>query len=132
MRFTRYLLLGCCLVGLLLLPACSSHQPVRHLSSDVCLLLPGQMTQKDVVGYMGEPNQRRTGSDGREVWLYYEVRQSTLRKTPFIGNRLGSAEYDVVTITFVGDAMQACVYRSLDENAFAEAGIVVEGKKQDM
>ncbi|MDH3393216.1 MAG: hypothetical protein OEL66_04365 [Desulfobulbaceae bacterium] len=131
MRFTRYLLLGCCLVGLLL-PACSHRQPVRHLSSDVCLLLPGQMTKKDVIGYMGEPSQRRTSSDGREVWLYYEVRQSTLRKTPFFGNRLGSAEYDVVTITFVGDAMQACVYRSLDEKEFAEAGIEADGKQQDM
>ena len=133
MRFSRYLLLGCCLVGLLLLPGCfGGGGQVRHLSSDVCLLVPEQMSQKDVLGYLGEPNQRRAGADGRMVWLYYEVRQSTMRKTPFLGKRLGSQEYDVVTITFVGDTMQACVYRALDEKAFAEAGIVAEGSQQDM
>ncbi len=131
MRFSRCLLLGCCLVGLLLLPGCFSHQPVRHLSSDVCLLLPGQMTQKDVLGYLGDPDQRRAGVDGQMVWLYYSVHQSTLRKTPYFGKQMGSATYDVVTITFVGDTMQACVYRAFDEQEFAKAGIVDEGKRQD-
>ncbi|MDH4320254.1 MAG: hypothetical protein OEV73_02020 [Desulfobulbaceae bacterium] len=132
MRFSRSLLLGCCLVGLLLLPGCWHGEQVRHLSSDVCLLLPGQMTQKDVLAYLGEPNQRRADAEGRMVWLYYEVRKSTMRKTPFLGKRLGYEEYDVVTITFAGDTMQACVYRSLDEKEFAEAGIAEGNKKQDM
>ena len=131
MRFFRYLLLVGCLFGLLLLSGCSRAQPVRHLSSDVCLLLPGHMTQKDVLGYLGEPNQRRAGTDGKMVWLYYDVHQSTLRKTPFLGKRLGSEAYDVVTVTFAGDTMQACVYRSLDEKAFAEAGIVDQRQEQD-
>ncbi len=113
------------LVGFLLLAGCHG-QPVRHLSSDVCLLLPGQMTKKDVLGYLGDPSQRRIGSGGQEVWVYYDVKKSTLRKTPWIGDRLGYANFDVVTITFAGDLMRACVYRSLTEEEFAKAGLNVD------
>jgi len=122
MRRFRRLPLWFCLFGLLLLPACHG-QPVRHLSSDVCLLLPGQMSKKDVIGYLGEPDQRRTGAEGQEVWVYSEAKKSTLRKFPLVGHRLGSENYDVVTVTFAGDRVQACVYRSLDEAEFVRAGL---------
>lgn len=130
MRRSPYqLLLWLCLAGLLLLPACT-HQPVRHLSSDVCLLVPGQMTKKDVLGYLGEPEQRRTDANGQEVWVYYEVNKSTMRKTPYIGNRLGFENYDVVTITFANERVEACVYRSLTEEEFDKAGLAAQPEGQ--
>lgn len=123
MRRSPYqILLWSCLIGLLLLPACA-HRPVRHLSSDVCLLVPGQMTQKDVLGYLGEPDQRRTDAQGQQVWVYFEVKKSTMRKTPYVGERLGYENYDVVTITFAGERMQTCVYRSLTEDEFDQTGL---------
>jgi len=130
MRFPRYLLLACCLLGFLL-SGCGGGEPVRHLSSDVCLLSPGKMTQKDVVTYMGEPDKRQTDSDGRLVWIYYAVRKSTLRKAPLLGDKLGYEEYDVVTVTFDGETMQACVYRSYTEKEFAGLGIVEQDKEEE-
>ena len=131
MHFSRYLLLACCLFALLSVPGCGGGEPVRHLSSDVCLLLPGKMTRKEVVGYMGEPNQQRTDADGRTVWIYYAVKKSTLRKAPLLGDKLGYEDYDVVTITFDGELMLTCVYRAYNEKEFAELGIVDEKKDQD-
>ena len=130
MRLFRYFLLSCCVFGLLPMLGCGGPKPtVRHLSSEVCLLLPGKMSQNDVIGVLGDPSVRRTEDDGRIVWFYYQGHESTMRKTPLIGKKLGEEEYDVVTITFDGDTLLACVYRSLDEKEFNEAGIVDKTEK---
>lgn len=113
------------LAGLLLsgLPACSSHEPVRHLTSDISLLTPNYTTRKDVLAYLGEPDVKRAGTEGGETWIYYQVNRSTLRKTPYVGDRLGYEVYDVVTITFAGDIVKAREYRLLSEAEFKKAGL---------
>jgi hypothetical protein len=109
------------LLGLLL--AGCHRQPVRHLSSDVCLLLPGQTTRQEVLAYLGSPDQRRLDTRERETWIYYQANKSLLRKAPYLGEKLGDEQYDVVTVTFEGDLVRTCAYRSFDKDEFIQAGL---------
>ncbi|HIJ79595.1 MAG: hypothetical protein OEY01_12585 [Desulfobulbaceae bacterium] len=103
---------------------CYSHDLVRHLNSDICLITP-QLTAKEVVSYLGVPDKKQTSADG-EIWVYYDAQKSTLRKTPFIGNHLGYIDYDVVTIIFRGDQVHTCVYRSFNEDEFKKNGFKID------
>ncbi|MGV1100913.1 hypothetical protein ACUUL3_16065 [Thiovibrio sp. JS02] len=124
LRYTLFL----CLAGVLL-SGCFYHDPVRHLSSDICLITPN-LTAQEVVAALGPPDQKQQ-SDLGEVWIYQEVKKSTLRKTPFIGTRLGTENYDVVTITFAGDRVHTCVYRAFDEEELKESGIKISEPSAD-
>ncbi|OGQ95364.1 MAG: hypothetical protein A2521_06895 [Deltaproteobacteria bacterium RIFOXYD12_FULL_57_12] len=101
---------------------CFRHEPVRHLASDAGLVVPGKTTRQDVLVFFGEPDERQTLASGEEVWIYSQVRKSLMRKTPMVGNRLGSEEYDVVNISLAGDLVTSCVYRMLDEGEFKRGG----------
>ncbi len=109
------------LLLLFLVSGCFYHNEVRHLSSDICLITPN-LSQDDVASYLGPPDQRQT-VQGEEVWVYVEVKKSTMRKAPYLGKRFGYAEYDVVTITFSNGQVKTCVYRELDERKFKESGL---------
>ena len=102
----------------LLFAGCSGGKPVRHLSSDAILLIPGKTVKKEVISYMGEPEERRKKENGEEVWIYYQARKSLMRKTPYVGERLGHEEYDVVNVTFSGETLTSCVYRLFGEEEF--------------
>ncbi len=118
-----------CLLGLVG-SGCFYHgEPVRHLSSDVCLITPN-LTQKEVLATLGPPDQKQQGEQG-EVWIYDTVNKSFLRKTPYIGEKLGSENYDVVTVTFVGDTVATCLYRSYSEEEFKKSGIKTSGPRED-
>lgn len=108
-------------LALLLSQAACSHSPVRHLTSDVCLMTKGT-TRQDVVTYMGPPDQQMRDQFG-EIWIYYQVNKSILRKTPFIGDNLGKEDVDVVTVRFDGDVVATCAYRSLTSEEFNKSGI---------
>lgn len=108
---------------------CFSHDPVRHLSSDICLVTPN-LTQKEVVASLGPPDQKQKGEQG-ETWIYHEVKKSFLRKTPYLGEKLGSQDYDVVTITFAGDRVSACFYRAYSEEELKKSGIMISGPRAD-
>ena len=110
--------IGVLLLCSLLFTGCSGGTPVRHLSSDAILLIPGQTVKKDVLSYMGEPDERRMKENGEEVWVYSQVRKSLMRKTPYIGERLGHEEYDVVNVSFSGETVTSCVYRLFGEEEF--------------
>ena len=73
--------------------------------------------------YMGPPDDQQVDQYG-EMWIYYQVNKSLLRKTPFIGDKLGTEDVDVVTIRFQGDQVTACAYRSLTEDEFKKSGIL--------
>ncbi len=105
---------------ILFLPSCS-HKPVRHLASDICLMTQGT-SKKEVLTYMGSPDEQRTDQQG-ELWIYYQVNKSLLRKTPYIGGNFGDENVDVVTIRFAGDLITTCVYRSLTDEEFRKSGI---------
>lgn len=108
---------------------CFYRDPVRHLSSDICLITPN-LTQKEVLATLGSPDQKQKGEQG-EIWIYYEVKKSFLRKTPYIGEKLGSENYDVVTITFAGDTVSTCLYRAYNEEEIKKSGVAISGPRAD-
>ena len=102
---------------------CFNSKPVRHLSSDVCLLIPNMTTKEEVLRLIGQPNQRLTSQQGQETWYYYNAKKSLLRKTPYVGDKLGNENFDLVTVTFTGDRVVTCVYRALTQEEFEKTGI---------
>lgn len=99
---------------------CGSKEPVRYLASEVSLITPQKTTKQEVLTYMGEPNEKSVDMDRGEVWTYYQVNKDLIRKTPYIGDRFGHEEYDVVTITFQGEMVNTCVYRMLKQGEFTQ------------
>ena len=123
MRAAQRLVLSLLLIAVAsLFSGCSSHE-VLHLASDASLITPGKTSQQEIVGLLGPPDQKQTLDQGGELWRYYQANKSLLRQTPYIGSRLGTEKYDVLTITFRDQRVVECVYRQLNEKEFAELGI---------
>jgi len=108
---------------------CFYRDPVRHLSSDICLITPN-LTQQEVLATLGSPDEKKKGEQG-EIWIYREVKKSFLRKTPYVGEKLGSENYDVVTITFAGDIVSTCLYRAYNEEELKKNGVVISGPRAE-
>lgn len=108
------------LLFFLVLTGCSGTLPVRHLSSDVCLVMPESTTKAEVLSFLGDPDQRRPDADGNETWYYYKKNETFLRKMPLVGEKLGKSDYETVTVSFVGEQVRTCVYRQLDQEEFNE------------
>jgi hypothetical protein len=102
------------LMLLLLLSGCYMS-PVRHLAADIALLKAGETTQEDVIIYLGEPDDVRELDDGTVQWLYLEKDESTLRKTPLVGNMMGSAEFQRAIVTIKDGIVAEAVYSSSDK-----------------
>lgn len=112
------------LVMLLLVLSACQRQPVRHYSSDVSLLLPGSTTKQEVLTFFGKPDHQRIEPQEGETWIYYKAVKSLLRKSPVLGERMGREHYEVVIVTFEGEVVRTNQYRLLDEQEFAQAGIL--------
>jgi len=112
-RLCTVAFLVCCLFTV----GCSSGKYVRHLASDACLVTPQQTTKKEVLSYMGTPDNKKAGANGEE-WIYYQRHKSLLRKTPYIGDKIGSENYEAMIIAFDGDIVKSCTYRTYDEQKF--------------
>jgi hypothetical protein len=102
------------------LPGCSSKNspPVRHLSSDVCLVTPESSTREEVLSFLGEPDRKIITAKNQEVWLYQKVNKDFAKKVPLLGDKLGNQNYETVTVTFDGDLVKTCLYRQFDEAEF--------------
>lgn len=122
------------LLGLLALmtvsAGCSSKEYVRHLASDACLITPQQSTKQNIQAYLGPPDKKQTMASGHEEWTYFQQNKSLLRKTPYIGPKLGSEQYDVMTVVFRGEIVDACQYRMFTEEEFKASRIDL-GPKPD-
>ena len=113
------LLAGLLWACIFLLAGCSTFSsPVRHLSSDVCLVMPESTTRQEVLSFLGEPDRRITTGDSLETWLYLKVNRSFTRKLPLVGDMVGSQDYETVTVTFTGDLVRTCIYRQFDEKEY--------------
>jgi hypothetical protein len=117
-----------CLLGLVG-SGCFYREPVRHLSSDICMITPN-LTQQEVLASLGPPDQRQQGEQG-EIWTYYQVKKSLLRKTPYVGEKLGSQDYEVATITFIGDTVSTCLYRAFNEEELKKSGTTISEPRAD-
>lgn len=108
LRYLNILLVGLWLGG------CATTTPVRHLSSDVCLVLPESTTKTEVLAFLGEPD-RKTVTDGTaETWIYFKKNEDLIRKLPLVGEKFGSRNYEMVTVVFAGNLVRTCVYRQLE------------------
>lgn len=108
--------------GFVALAGCAKKN-VRHLASDVCLVTPEQTTKEQVLTYLGQPDSQYEMADGGETWIYYELKKDTLSKTPYLGEKIGDKKYETVKVTFSGDIVRTCIYRSLSEEEFQEGGL---------
>jgi len=111
-----------CLSSILGIAGCAKKN-VRHLASDVCLVAPEKTTKQEVFKYLGQPDEEYKTADGNTLWVYYEVKKSLLRETPYLGEKIGEETYEVVKVSFTGDIVQSIVYRSMNEEDFKEGGL---------
>ena len=107
-------------LALVIFAGCSAGSKVRHLSSDVCLVVPENTTRPEVVSFLGQPDNRSINAEKQEVWSYVTVRRSFLRKAPLLGKFMGSEQYEIVTVTFAGDQVRTCFYRNMSYDQFRE------------
>lgn len=101
------------------LGGCVATGPVKHLSSDVCLVMPESTTKSEVASFLGEPDKKTTSPEGAEIWLYYKETKDLLRTMPLVGEKIGSQEFEIVTVSFVGDKVRTCIYRQLTPAEFS-------------
>lgn len=74
------------------------------------------------MNYMGEPDNRLVEA-GVEKWIYYQRHKSFLRKAPYVGSKMGYEDYEALIITFNGDLVKTCVYKTYDEKEFKDSNI---------
>jgi hypothetical protein len=91
-------------------------KPVRHLASDIALLQVGKSTREDVIVFLGDPDEQQEVGEGVQKWLYKDKNISLLQKTPLIGSKLGSPEYNQVVVTLRNGVVSACDYSYADED----------------
>lgn len=98
------------------LGGCATTSPVRHLSSDVCLVLPESTTKTEVRAFLGEPDHKTSADGLTETWIYYKKNENLVRKLPLVGEKLGTLNYEMVTVSFTGELVRTCIYRQLEPN----------------
>ncbi|NTV13628.1 MAG: hypothetical protein HGA96_06835 [Desulfobulbaceae bacterium] len=101
------------------LAGCATTTPMKHLSSDVCLVMPESTTKAEVLSFLGEPDQKSNFQEGDELWIYYKKDQDFIHKMPLIGEQFGTLNYETVTISFIGNKVRTCIYRQLNQREFA-------------
>ena len=87
-----------------------SGAPERNLASEACLIRKGFSTRQEVYQLLGPPDKIERTPSGREDWYYYHVNESTLKKVPLLGKKLGKEEIEVLRISFQGDRALDCIY----------------------
>ena len=90
--------------------------PVRHLASDIALLQVGKSTREDVIVFLGDPDEQQELGEGVQKWLYKDKNMSFLQKTPLLGSKLGSPEFNQVVVTLRNGVVSACDYSYSDED----------------
>ncbi|OAQ21421.1 hypothetical protein [Thermosulfurimonas dismutans] len=70
----------------------------------------GFSTKAEVKEYLGVPQKIERLPDGREVWIYYDLRKDALASIPGLGEKLGKKEIEILRVTFYGDKVVDCIY----------------------
>ena len=103
------------LLALSILGGCYT-KPVRHLASDIALLQVGKSTREDVIVYLGDSDEQQELGEGVQKWLYKDKNISLLQKTPLVGSRFGSPEFNQVVVTLRNGVVSALDYSYSDED----------------
>ncbi len=107
----------CCLILLIVFSSAGcSKEPIRHLSSDSCLIAQGT-TKQDVLTYLGAPKFKKKTDTG-EIWTFVQEHKSPLKSTPVLSWFFGTVTYDLVYITLSGDIVSNCQYRAASEKEY--------------
>ncbi len=123
LMFTMLLLTG--------LAACGQpNYSYRHLASDVSLIEPSA-PERDVRAILGPPDHKQAAPGGGETWIYFDGRQSFLRRAPYIGDKLGREDFQVVIVTLREERVQNAVYRFLGEEEFKALNLPVRNTNND-
>lgn len=101
----------------LVLSGCYNH-PVRHLSSDVGLIKPGETTRQEALSLLGDPDATRKISATTEEWTYHEEDKSLLQKAPVVGGAFSAKGYKTVILILNGDIVTAARYGDYDKHEF--------------
>ncbi len=96
-------------VFLLFLAACA-QKPGLNLASKACLVHKGVTTKEEVRRYLGSPQKIERLPQGREVWIYYDLRRDVWASFPALGSKIGHKEIQVLRITFQGSKAVDCIY----------------------
>lgn len=116
----RFTLMSVWLLAVFLAGCAGVSTPVRHLSSDVCLVMPESTTRQEVLSFLGEPDRKIVTGEKSEVWIYQEASKSFLKKIPWLGENLGTQNFETVTVSFEGDLVKTCLYRQFDETEYLD------------
>ena len=127
--WVAYLLLA--LIFITFLPSCSSRKTVRHLASDAILIVPQLSTSDEVISLLGQPDQRRKIAGETEEWIYFQTKKSFLRKTPYVGAKFGSADFDLIVVHLKAGLVTSSTYRQLTEVEFNSFGIKSDNQLND-
>lgn len=112
----------------LLVAGCGSA-PIQHLNSDVAQLKKGN-SQAEVMAIMGAPT-RKWQEEDREQWIYIVPHKSFMKRLWLINHLAGTISYEIVRITFVGDAISKYSFRYAKEEEFNKSGLASEPPKSD-
>ena len=115
------LLVSLLAVLILAVTACSNKQ-VRYLASDVSLVEPEKTTKQEVLSFLGQPDEQYAEPSGEEVWVYYDAKKSMISDTPYIGDKIADDTFEMVKVTFAGNIVRTCIYRSMSEEEFKQDG----------
>jgi len=101
--------------AVLFLASCAGT-PVRNLASDASLIKAGQTTSQELIGLIGEPDERQTGKDNQEIWIYHEKETSWLKTAPVIGRLFNPRKEESLIVSIRDNVVFSSRYNSLAYN----------------
>ncbi|MDR3090517.1 MAG: hypothetical protein LBU39_12000 [Desulfobulbaceae bacterium] len=93
----RRLFLSLLICVVVFLASCAGT-PMRNLASDAAMIKSGKTTSQDLARMIGEPDERKPGDAGREIWVYREKETSRLKTAPLIGRLFNPRKEEMLTI----------------------------------
>ncbi|QJA05470.1 hypothetical protein FVE67_01090 [Thermosulfurimonas marina] len=97
------------LIGLLMGMVACTPKPGVNLASKACMVKK-QVSAEEVRRYLGPPQRVERLPDGRVVWFYYNLQKDALAAVPFLGEKFGRQEIEVLRITFSAGRVVDCLY----------------------
>jgi hypothetical protein len=95
--------------AVLLLASCAGP-PVRNLASDASMIKAGQTSRQELSQLLGEPDERQTGANGQEIWIYHEKEKSRIKTAPLIGRLFTPRREETLTVVIHDNVVFSAQY----------------------